>query len=60
MFALDLRGVDGDRRRAAVHAEQLLRDQAPIAALLATLCLIVARSRPQPTDPAEDQQRREP
>jgi hypothetical protein len=26
--ALDLRGVDGDRRRAAVHAEQLLRDQA--------------------------------
>jgi len=29
--------------------ERLL--QAPIAAALATLCLIVARSRPQPTDP---------
>jgi hypothetical protein len=31
--------------------------QAPITAILATLCLIVARSRPQPTDPAEDQPR---
>jgi hypothetical protein len=28
--------------------------QAPIAAILATLCLIVARSRPQPADPAEN------
>jgi hypothetical protein len=27
--------------------------QAPIAAALATLCLIVARSHPQPADPAE-------
>jgi len=27
--------------------------QAPITAILATLCLIVARSHPQPTDPAE-------
>ena len=34
--------------------------QAPIAALLATLCLIVARSRPQAADPAEDQDRGEP
>jgi len=33
--------------------------QAPITAILAILCLIVARSRPQPTDPAENQGRRE-
>jgi hypothetical protein len=33
--------------------ERLL--QAPIAAALATLCLIVARSRPQPTEPPQDQ-----
>jgi hypothetical protein len=31
--------------------------QAPITATLATLCLIVARSRPQPTEPAENQRR---
>jgi hypothetical protein len=29
--------------------------QAPITAILATLCLIVARGRPQPTDTAENQ-----
>jgi MFS family permease len=33
--------------------------QAPITAILAALCLIVARSRPQPADPAENQGRRE-
>jgi len=33
--------------------------QAPITAILATLCLIVARSRRQPTDPAENQERRD-
>ena len=33
--------------------------QAPIAALLAALCLIVARGRPQAADPAEDQGPRE-
>lgn len=34
--------------------------QAPIAAILATLCLVVARTRPQTTDPAQEQGRREP
>ena len=34
--------------------------QAPITAILAVLCLIVARSRPQAADPAEDQDRGEP
>ena len=34
--------------------------QAPIAALLATLCLTVARSRPQAADPTGNQERREP
>jgi hypothetical protein len=33
--------------------------QAPITATMAALCLIVARSRPQPTDPPQDQGRRE-
>ena len=34
--------------------------QAPITAILATLCLIVARSRPRAANPAEDQEPREP
>jgi hypothetical protein len=34
--------------------------QAPIAALLAALCLIVARSRPQAADLAENRERGEP
>jgi hypothetical protein len=34
--------------------------QAPIAALLATLCLIVARSRSHAVDPARDRGRGEP
>jgi hypothetical protein len=34
--------------------------QAPITAIMATLCLIVARSRPQPADPAETRDDVEP